>query len=1141
MAASGSGNIGAFTATNATATNVTATITVTPKFTFNSVTCSGTAQTFTITVNPTPTANDPIDQTVCNGSLTTAIAFTGTGTSYDWTNNTTSIGLAASGTGNIGAFTATNATATNVTATITVTPKFTFNSVTCSGSAQTFTIPVNPTPTVNDPTDQTVCNGSLTTAINFTGTGTSYDWTNNTPSIGLGASGSGNIAAFTATNSSATNVTATITVTPKFTFNSVTCSGTAQTFSITVNPTPTVNDPTDQTVCNGSSTTAINFTGTGTSYDWTNNTTSIGLAASGTGNIAAFTATNSGSTIVTATITVTPKFTFNSVTCAGTAQTFTITVNPTPTVNDPTDQTVCNGSLTTPVTFVGTGTSYDWANNTPSIGLGASGTGNIAAFTATNATATNVTATITVTPKFTFNSVTCSGTAQTFTVTVNPTPTVNDPADQTICNGGSTTAITFTGTGTSYDWTNNTPSIGLGASGSGNIAAFSATNATATNVTATITVTPKFTFNSVTCSGTAQTFIITVNPTPTVNDPTDQTVCNGSLTTPVTFVGTGTSYDWTNNTPSIGLGASGSGNIAAFSAINATATNVTATITVTPKFTFNSVTCSGTAQTFAITVNPTPSVNDPTDQTVCNGSSTTAITFTGSGTSYDWTNNTPSIGLAASGSGNIAAFTATNSGATNVTATITVTPKFTFNAVTCSGTAQTFTITVNPTPTVNDPTDQTVCNGSNTTAITFAGTGTSYDWTNNTPSIGLAASGSGNIAAFSATNSGVTNVTATITVTPKFNSCNGTPQTFTITVNPSITPVVTLVSNPTGALCSGTSVTFTATPTNTGGGTVTYNFKVNGVSKQNNSSATFTTSSLANGNAVTVTINITGGQCLTSQTATSSPINVIVNPIPAVPTITQGTATIICSGGTIPLTSSSNLGNQWHKDGVAINNATSQTYIANANGNYTAKVTVNGCTSVASNVISVLFPTIPPPTFISFTPTSGLPGTEVVITGTNFSPIPTDNIVLFNGVPATVISGSTTYLTVIVPEGAESGTIIVKYCNQADASPTIFIVPDTTIQINDLITPFNNDGMNDQFKIVNIEFTFSNKVILLDRYGVVIKEWKDFRNYDDPNNPNPDAFDFAQFDEGNYICILQYQMADGGAMEKMTQVITILK
>src|SRR6185369_46171 len=95
--------------------------------------------------------------------------------------------------------------------------------------------------------------------------------------------------------------------------------------------------------------------------------------------------------------------------------------------------------------------------------------------------------------------------------------------------------------------------------------------------------------------------------------------------------------------------------------------------------------------------------------------------------------------------------------------------------------------TVNPTPVVTQPANQTLCNGANTTAVTFASTlaGTTYAWTNNTTSIGLAASGTGDIASFAAVNTGTTAVVATITVTPTFNGCTGTPKTFTITVNPS--------------------------------------------------------------------------------------------------------------------------------------------------------------------------------------------------------------------------------------------------------------------------------------------------------------------------------------------------------------------
>jgi hypothetical protein len=61
------------------------------------------------------------------------------------------------------------------------------NVASCNNSSSIVTLTVNPTPTVVDPADQIVCNNTATTAVNFTGAvpGTTYDWTNNTPSIVL--------------------------------------------------------------------------------------------------------------------------------------------------------------------------------------------------------------------------------------------------------------------------------------------------------------------------------------------------------------------------------------------------------------------------------------------------------------------------------------------------------------------------------------------------------------------------------------------------------------------------------------------------------------------------------------------------------------------------------------------------------------------------------------------------------------------------------------------------------------------------------------------------------------------------------------------------------------------------------------------
>lgn len=65
------------------------------------------------------------------------------------------------------------------------------------------------------------------------------------------------------------------------------------------------------------------------------------------------------------------------------------------------------------------------------------------------------------------------------------------------------------------------------------------------------------------------------------------------------------------------------------------------------------------------------------------------------------------------------------------------------------------------------------------------------------------------------------------------------------------------------------------------------------------------------------------------------------------------------------------------------------------------------------------------PTVTSFSPTAGVPGSTVVITGTNFNTTAGNNAVFFNGARGAVTAASTTQLTVTVPAGARSGFIDV--------------------------------------------------------------------------------------------------------------------
>lgn len=768
--ASGMGDILSFTPVNTGTTPVIATIVVTPAH----LTCTGTPDSFRITINPSPDMTvPPVNQVVCNGNTTNPVTFTQTlsGTTFNWTNNTPSIGLPASGTGDIPFFTAVNTGSTPITATITVTPT---NGGPCLGIVRTFTIRVNPTPDVVQPSNQTFCPGSASTAINFNGAvgGTVYNWTNSNPSIGLPASGTGDIPSFIPVNNSIVPQSGFITVTPVANG----CPGTARFFTITINPMPTVLLPGNQSVCNGAPTSIVNFSGAvgATFFVWTNDNTSIGLAANGNGDIPSFIAINPTNTPAVANISVTPW----AYGCPGTPQNFTITVNPVPNVVQPASQALCSGSATNAVNFTGTvsGTVFSWTNNNPSIGLAGSGTGNIPSFTATNTTNAPVIATISILPSI--NG--CPGPVQGFTITVNPIPDVAPQNNQSLCNGAATNAINFTGavSGTAFTWTNDNTSIGLAASGSGNIPSFNAINTTNAPVTATITVTPA-TSN---CTGTAQSFTITVNPTPNVVQPANQALCNGAATNAVNFTGSvsGTVFTWSNNNTSIGLAGSGTGDIPSFTAINTTNAPVIATISILP--TANS--CPGPVQGFTITVYPTPDVVQPVNQTLCNGAATNAINFTGavSGTTFNWTNNDPTIGLAASGTGDIPSFTAVNTTNAPVTATITVTP----SADGCTGIAQSFIIVVNPTPDVVTPSNQTLCNGSATSAINFTGavSGTVYSWTNDNVLIGLPAIGTGDIPSFTAINTTGNPMIATISVTPMVDNCRGTVQTFTITVNP---------------------------------------------------------------------------------------------------------------------------------------------------------------------------------------------------------------------------------------------------------------------------------------------------------------------------------------------------------------------
>lgn len=793
-------DIPSFTAINTSLVSETSTFTVTPSYNG----CVGSPENFTITVNPKPSVFPIPSQVLCADFPTTSIDFNGDFgdlATYSWTNDNVLIGLPASGFGDINSFIVVNTTSDIQTATITVTPSING----CEGIPQDFTITVKPTPTLVGPiASQSLCVNTDSDPVVFTGNLpgiTNYNWVNDNVAIGLPAFGVGDIPIFTAENTGNTVIISTITVTPELNG----CIGLPQVLTITtVDPVPVVFDPIDQVVCSGLPTDPVIFNGPNptTSFIWTNNNSSIGLVAGGTGDIPSFIADNTTFVDQIATITVEPEF--NG--CFGEPQEFTITVKPTPVVViSPDDQVLCSSETTQEIDFSAdvAGTTFDWVNDNISINLAANGSGNVPEFIAENVSATVQVATISVTPSL--NG--CIGLTEVASITVNPISTVIiAPGVDEYCHGESTISYIFNGSNplTQYNWSNDNTSIGLPASGVGNITSFPVSNTDLVNQLATITVQPEL--NG--CDGTAQIVQIMVKPIPTVDQVPDQNICANEGTEGIIFDGNlpdSTEYNWTHDNVSIGLGSNGIDDILPFPGTNISQDIEVGNITVTPILNG----CIGTAMTTSITVNPISIVNTIND-TVCSGETVPQINFIGSNTSatYSWINDNSSIGLVNNGVDFIPSFDSENLGTTNQTATIVVTP----NVNGCDGINDTMAIVVYPLPVVDPLLDEVYCAEYLSAVIAFTGNMSvnQYNWSNGNAAIGLPGSGIGDIDPFETTNSGSGDLVGTIVVIPTANECLGVQEEFTITVHP--LPDVEAGMDTT--LCFGQSITFTATGAN---------------------------------------------------------------------------------------------------------------------------------------------------------------------------------------------------------------------------------------------------------------------------------------------------------------------------------------
>jgi hypothetical protein len=771
----------------------------------------------------------------------------------------------------------------------------------CSTNSTTNLI-VNPLPTATAGGTQTICSNDAATVSGATSSNGTISWSEN----GAGSITAGATTLTPTYTAAAADAGNTVTLTMTVTSNNACAPQTATaTYILIVNPVPTASISGSTIACQNSAPAPnITFTGANgvTPYTFT-------YTINGGSNLTVTTSSGNSVTVLTSTaITGNSVYTLVSVADAnGCSQLQTgsanINVKPTPTSATISGTTaVCQNAGTPNFTFTGFGGTSPYTftytiNGGSNLTVSTVGGNSITVAAPTGTAGTFTYSLVSIRDN---NSCILPQTGSAV-ITVNPLPTATIAGTTAVCFGGTSPNITFTGaTGTApYTFTYK---INGGANQTITTVAGNAVAVAAPTGTSGI-----FTYSLVSVSdgnGCSQsqvgTATITVNTLPTASVSGTIAVCQNALAPNIAFTGaTGTApYTFTYN---INGGANQS-----ITTVSGNSVTVAAPTGTVGTFNYNLISVSDNnsctqpqSGTATITVKTNPTVDAVTNAIYCNGATGAAISFSINpvGATFSWTSSVD-IGFGTIGNGNIAAFTATNTGSSAISATISVIA----TANSCSGIATTFTITVNPSPAVNAIANVSNCNGAPISGISFssATAGVTYDWSS-TLDVGFDISGTGDILAFIGLNLGTTPVTATVSVTASANGCTGPPSTFTITINPS--PVLTSSLAP-GTICSNSL--FSYVPTSSLAGT-SFNWSravVPGISNAANSSPGNINETLVNTTTnpigVTYVYTLNSGGC-------SASYNMAVVVVPA-PTVTvTATPSTICVGGSTTLSSSSSI------------------------------------------------------------------------------------------------------------------------------------------------------------------------------------------------------------------------------------------
>jgi len=933
--------------------------------------CSGNSFNYIVSVYPSPSISSSTSGTICSGVAQNYNITSGTGgTTYSWSRATVT-GISNSAVSGQTSNPITESLINTTNAAVTVTYSITPTAGGCSGSPFTYSVVVNPAPSVTSSATGAICtnvaqNYSITSSLGST----TYNWTR-TAVAGI-SNGSVASTSNPITETLVNTTSASIVVAYNITPTSGGCTGSTFTYNVTVNPVPTISSSNSGTVCsNNAQSYTITSSIVGTTYSWSRATVAgiSNTSVSGqTDNPITESLINTTSSSVNVTYSIIPSVSG----CSGTAFNYTVSVNPSPTVNSVSTGTICSGTNQSyAITSSTPGASFSWSRATVA-GITEAAVSAQTSNPITESLTNTTTSTVHAIYQITATASGCTGPTFSYDLSVIPLPTISSSLTGTVCsNVAQNYSITASVSGSGYSWSratvtgiSNTSVIGQ----TSNPITESLINTSVNPIVVTYTIIP--TANG--CTGPSADYAVTVNPTPTISSATTGSICsNAAQNYNITSTISGSSFSWSRATVtgiSNGAVSGQTSNPITESLINTTTANVNVSYSIVPSVSG----CSGSAVNYTVTVKPSPTVNSASSGTICSGiSQSYSITSATSGATFIWSRATVA-GISEAAATSQTSNPITESLTNTTTSTVHAIYQITASAGGCTGPTFSYDLSVKPIPTLTSSLTGTVCsNVPQNYSISASIGGSTYSWSRATVTGISNAAVSGQTAnpiTESLINTTTNPIVVTYNIVATANGCTGTSSNYAVTVNP--TPGISSVN--TGTICSNTAQNYSITSTISGTSYTWSRAVVAGISNGAVSGQTTNPITESLQNTGSSSINVTYTIIPTANGCTGANFNYVVTVNPS-PTITSTNTGTVCSDvAQNYLITSSTTGTSFSWDravvtGISNTAATSQTsnpiteqltntISSTVNVTYVITPTANGCAGTSFNYVVTVNP-----------------------------------------------------------------------------------------------------------------------------------------------------------------------------------------